>query len=328
MDVRGLLRAGPATRPWLDHLEGLAGPGVDAALPDADELAAVLLDLAVPHEDVNDLVALAPAVRAPDLWWLLERCVRSLVRDMGATDRSPPAFPALPPGTGTLGRYFFVYVFVAARAHVLAFHRARGIPAEVSRLTLADLGRNLAVHRRRLGTGGLDVMFWLMAHFRGVIYQLGRLQFQRTRLGRRPGAAVAGAGLPYGPGSPVLEVHVPEFYGPLSPRACDESFARAREFFARHFPEEGHAVAVCHSWLLDEQLTGYLPEDSNIVRFQRRFHHVYRLDPNDADIVRFVFGRELADLDDLPRRSTLERAVVDHLKAGQHWRGAAGWLRL
>ena len=24
-------------------------------------------------------------------------------------------------------------------------------------------------------------------------------------------------------------MHIPEFYGPLSPRACDESFARARE---------------------------------------------------------------------------------------------------
>jgi hypothetical protein len=327
-DIRGMLSGEEKTRNWLEYLEGLGEPDVEVALPSAEELPPVLLELAVPHEDIDDLLALRPTRQGtPEIWWLLERCTRSLVRDMGAVE-GPPEFPALAQHMGRVGRYFYVYVFVAARPHVQAFHRRRGIPDDVSRLTLADLGRNMAVHRRRYATGGLDLMFWLMAHFRGVIYQLGRLQFQRAKLGTRTGNAVAAAGLAHGPGSPVLEVHIPEFFGPLSPQACDESFARARQFFPRHFPEETYSVAACHSWLLDKQLTEYLPEDTNIIKFQRRFQLAYRPDPHDEDIQRFVFGRDGTDLDQLPRRTTLERAVIDHLKAGRHWTGGAGWLRL
>jgi hypothetical protein len=198
----------------------------------------------------------------------------------------------------------------------------------VSRLTLADLGRGMAVHRRAYGTGGLDLGHWLVHHFRGALYQLGRLQFQRGRLGRRTGRAVAGAGLAVQPGDPVLNVHVPAYSGPLSPAACDASFAWAKAFFARHFPDEPYRLAVCYSWLLDEQLAEYLPAEGNILAFQRRFRQAYRPDEGDASIMRFVFGRDVDTLDGLPRRTAVERAVADHLRAGRRWHGGAGWLPL
>jgi hypothetical protein len=31
-------------------------------------------------------------------------------------------------------------------------------------------------------------------------------------------------------------------------------------------------------------------------------------------------------LDDLPQRTTLERAIVAHLRAGGHWRARTGWF--
>jgi hypothetical protein len=30
----------------------------------------------------------------------------------------------------------------------------------------------------------------------------------------------------------------------------------------------------------------------------------------------------------LPQRTTLERAIVGHLRAGEHWRNRTGWLAL
>jgi len=250
----------------------------------------------------------------------------------------PEWFPRLPPDLGDVARYFYVYVFLAALPHVRAYHRARGIPDEVSRRTLADLGRNMAVHRRRTGEAGLAEPYWLRLHFRGLLYQLGRLQFERARLGGRTGRGVAAAGMPLTTGDPALAVHVPAFYGPLAPDACDASFSRARDFFARHFPDERYAVATCHSWLLDAQLADYLPADSNILCFRRRFQVAYVPEPTPfPSILRFVFGFEDApdgaappqeELVKLPQRTALERAVVDHLKAGRHWRGGAGWLPL
>jgi hypothetical protein len=174
---------------------------------------------------------------------------------------------------------------------------------------------------------GLNDASWLMIHFRGIFYQLGRLQFEQARIGRRIGQAMADAGLPYKAGDPALGVHIPGLSGPLSPEACDASFAEAGRFLARYFPETPYDVAVCDSWLLDPQLAEYLPAASNIIRFQRRFQMVPdQKAPDLVWILRFVFGRSDIDLDTVPQRTTLERAVAGHLRAGRHWYGAEGWL--
>lgn len=312
MDVKALLRAYPA---WLGHLESLGG--FDLVFP--DDLPSELLRLAVPHEDVNAVIAARPEPGGPQ-WWLAERCAHSLVATMGASD-DPPRFHPLP----ELDPYFFVYVYLAALPHTRRYHRELGIPEEVSWATFTDLGRNMAVHRKRHGTGGLHAPHWFMLHARGLLYELGRLQFNRGRLNGQTGEAVRAAGVPAGPGDPALKVHIPDFHGPLTPRACDASFERARRFFPRYFPQERYAVMTCGSWLLDEQLARYLPAKSNIIAFQRRFHLLHRFD--DSDMLSFVFGGDATDLAELPRRTRLERAIADHLASGGAWYGRVGWLQ-
>ncbi|SDS32744.1 acyltransferase domain-containing protein [Actinopolymorpha singaporensis] len=324
------VRDDAAAKELVELVEALGEPRFDVVLPAADDLPPLLLELAVPHEDIDELTALLPSRdRDPRVWRFLESCTQLVVSRMGAVTPEVP-LPELAPAMGALQRYFYVYVYLAALPHVRAFHREREIPDDISRPTLADLGRVLADHRFWYGTGGLDTVLasWLRLHFRGEIYQLGRLQFQRAKLGNRTGKAVTAAGQPYGPGDPALAVHVPATYGPMTPAACERSFAMAREFFARHFPEEEYHVAVCHSWLLDDQLADYLPVESNILQFQRRFRPAYEPAPDDAVILRFVFGKVGTDPAELPRRSTLQRAIVDHLKAGHHWHGGAGWCLL
>lgn len=194
-----------------------------------------------------------------------------------------------------------VWTFLAALPDARALHAARGVPEEVSWATLSDLGRHTAIGRMLYGSGGLRDSGWLSLHFTGRIYELGRLQFDCHR-------------------EQELGVHIPAT-GPLVPEACDESFARAAAFFdARD--------AVCTSWLLDPQLADYLSADSNIVRFQRRFELVDEGEEADDDVLRFVFSTLDPDLDRLPQRTTLERALVAHMRAGGHWRGPTGRLSL
>ncbi len=88
-------------------------------------------------------------------------------------------------------------------------------------------------------------------------------------------------------------------------------------------------MAVCRSWLLDPQLRRYLPADSNIVRFQERFRIVHEETRADDGLpVGFVFGDPGLPVADLPRRTAVERAVGDHLRAGGHWYGGHGWFAL
>ncbi|WP_037668681.1 acyltransferase domain-containing protein [Streptomyces griseus] len=298
-------------------------------LPDADELAEVLVDLAVPHEDINDVIRMSRRVTDdPELLHALKQAVGELVGDMGEI-RGTVDLPDLDWPSGPLQRFFPLYVLVAALPDVRAYHKERGVPAEVARRTLADVGRNIAAHRRTYGMGGVLVPRWLTLHFHGELYQLGRLQFQRDRVGRRAGAAIEAAGFGSGPGDLGLGMHIPDFLGPLTREACDRSLALAREFFARHYPEEPYRAVTCASWLLDPQLRQYLPEDSNIVRFQERFRVSHMATEAEDDTpIRFVFGTDDVPLDRLPRRTVLQRAIVDHLRAGGHWYVGHGWFPL
>lgn len=322
-EIRHLL--GPGNDEAIDHLEAIGNPDASITLPSGDQLVPALLELAVPHEDIDPLVALVP--RSPELNWLLERCAYSLVGAMGRIE-TPPPFPVIPESLGPISRYFYVYVFLILAPHVREYHRSRAVPDEISRRTLRDLGRNMAVYRRGHGVGGLGSIPWLRRHFRGVLYDLGRLQFERARLRPRTGEALRAAGLPYDTGDLHLGIHIPAFSGPLSVESCSAAIDRAREFFPRHFPEEKYRIATCHSWLLDEQLAGYLPAGSNILRFQERFRSAYIPEDADGDAMQFVFGRPDAPLDTLPRDTTLQRAIIDHQLAGRHWHGGAGWFEL
>lgn len=289
-------------------------------LPDRGYLPAIFERLAIAEEDQREILAAWPSAETdPETWKCLERAYETLVNDLGGF--APIDLPGPAIGSTPIGRYFFVYVYLAALADVRRFHARRGIADDISWATLSDLGRNLKRDRLLLGDGGLRTSGWLTLHFRGSLYQLGRLQFNRTRV---RAAHVADA---FGEGDPAVGIHIPES-GPLTPLACDDSLANAQPFFARHFPETPTKLAICTSWLLDPQLAEYLAHDSNIIRFQRRFELVGEGWDGDADILRFVFHRIAPKIDDLPERTTLERAIVAHLRKGEHWRSRTGWLDL
>ncbi len=312
---------------WLltaEQSEALRNP----VLPDDAKAAQLLERLDVNAADRADTLAARPDPEAqPELWWVLCRSYGVMFADMG---RGEPVtgfkgWPGLPASLGALGRHLYVWLFLAVLPDVRRFHAERGIPDDISWDTLTVLGRAMDEVRTLTGLSGLGALgqWGVPIRFRGADYQLGRLSFNRGEfsvLGRTHGH--------------VLNVHIPPF-GRLDSDACDDSFAQARSFFPRHFPEEPVAFFVCHSWLMDDQLASYLPESSNLVQFQRRFRLLPEREPevSDADILAFVFNRAhdsaevpLSLLETLPQETALQRAFVSHLRSGKHWYSRTGWL--
>lgn len=247
--------------------------------------------LEVPESEHAAIIASMPDPhRTPEQSQALQEVTASLLRDLGMLT-STVNWPAD-------GGYFPLHAYLAVLPQVREWHAKQWIPEEISRATLAQLGS-------RVRQGGVISHHWFTRHFRGSLYRLGRLQFDRAE--------------------PALEVHIPGD-GPLTPAACDESFAAARPFFAEHFPDEHYDRATCSSWLLDPQLADYLPADSNILRFQRRFTLLSQGEPGDDEIVEFIF--DLPPGSTLPRRTTLQRAIADHLAAGNHWYHVLGSVEL
>ena len=140
------------------------------------------------------------------------------------------------------------------------------------------------------------------------IFRLGRLQFafeeceyDAPQLGLRKG-------------DPVIGVHIPAD-GAMTPEACDESFALAREFFAKYYPDYAYRGFTSHTWLLDPELKKLLNENTNIIRFQERFVNIEN-DDSDA-ILRYVFkwnttGRNLKYAPVLSKfAESVKRAYMD-----------------
>ena len=325
--VRRRLGLGDNYGAWLEELEATGPTLPPTTLPRTADTPSLLERLGVAGPDAVELTGAWPSPEwTPEAWWLLERCHHDIVRDLGGTSPLAP-WPPLPRSLGALGRLFYAYVLLAAVPDIRRWHQQRDIPDGVSWATLADLGRHLAIHRRIRHEGGLGSPAWLRLHFRGALYQLGRLQFCRSRIPYEPDT-LERLGARFRHGDPALDLHIPE-EGPLTPGACDSSLRWARGFFPRHFPDERYQLVICTSWLLDEQLGAYLRPASNIIRFQRRF----RLVPGsggdgDDHILRFVFHREAPALEELPQTTSLERAFVGHLRAGRHWKVRSGWLDL
>lgn len=329
LGVLDLLRADDRVRPWLDHVDRLGPTTVAWEIPGPTELGNRLAWCGVPDGVIPEIVALAPVIAAdPDLQWLLDRSIQYLWSGMDRWEW-PPQIPAWPHLPHDLHRWFFAVVYGTFLPLTLDLHRRRGVSVEISQASMSDIGRHVRIHEARHGMPGLSDPDWLWLHARGMIYQLGRLQFERAKLGGTTSRALQAQGFDYQHREPCLAVHIPSLMGPMPPDACDDAFALAREFFATRYPEETYRVAVCRSWLLDRQLAAFLPETSNIVQFQHRFRMAYVADqPEDHGTLEFVFRTPDKPLDTLPQRTTLERAVVRHLREGGHFYGAMGWIPL
>lgn len=183
-----------------------------------------------------------------------------------------------------------------------------GVSPAIIEATLADLGKQLSLHRETHGEFGLETWWWLMLHFAGVLVRLGRLQFHlHTRKSDN---------------SSVVGIHIPQD-GALDPASVDASLNLAANFYAEHYPEINIKHAYCDSWLLDPALAAGLP-GSNIAAFAARFSEVHLRDA-PADALYFTFRVPAdADVSRLPRDSSLQRLVLDRIADGWIWQCGKG----
>ena len=89
----------------------------------------------------------------------------------------------LPEPLGVTGRLFYAFVLLAGLPHVRALHRARGIGEAVTVATLDDMALWMRAYREQHGVWGFAMLHWMLRHFTGSLYKLGRLQFELRRFG-------------------------------------------------------------------------------------------------------------------------------------------------
>jgi hypothetical protein len=79
-----------------------------------------------------------------------------------------------------MGQHYGMYPIVlllSGLEDLVAYYKEKGISEEILVDTLSDLNIWIATYNKNYGVWGLEEFFWLINHFRGKLFRLGRLQF-------------------------------------------------------------------------------------------------------------------------------------------------------
>lgn len=114
-------------------------------------------------------------------------------------------------------------------------------------------------------------------------------------------------------GDSVLSLHIPSKTS-FTEKDIDETLEEAKCFIKQYFPDFDYKAIVCYSWLMDPQLEGLLGDESNIVKFGKRFNRIGAKSAGRG-VFYFIFNQPLntePPITILPERTRLERALKEH----------------
>jgi hypothetical protein len=315
-------------------LEPPSVEGIERVLTfSANDLAATLGELGVDANEASEIVDYWDELRRDETWVALLAALRATVEHQrGDIDAPIAIWPDLE-DAGPSGRLLYFYLFALCCRGAREFLTDARCPEEIIDSTLGVLARHAAIHRRKWGTTGVDAGWWMLPTLRGEIVHIGSLQFHRVNLGLGTLSPdpwftddeMAALGEGFRRGDPSIGVHIPEGAA-LDPDRLDATFDDARTVLGTIWPVVQRRIATCQSWMLDDQLKDFLPASSNILAFQRRFTMLAAWVEDDWDTLEFVFRSPGVALGDLPRRTTLQRGIIEVLERGGHWRARTGWF--
>ena len=201
-----------------------------------------------------------------------------------------------------------------------ADYKEKGIAKEILLDTLSDIVRWTKTWSDIKGELYLGELEFLKCHLDVELFKIGRLEFYPKPL--RFDIPQIGAKA----GDTVVTVHIPSG-AKLVKEECVRSLERAKEFYARHFPNLDYKCFLCSSWLMDETLSEILPSDSNILSFQKIFNYVCAQE-SDA-IIHYVFGwdKTIADIETIVCKTSFAQKVKERLLNGGKFYAASGYYK-
>lgn len=178
------------------------------------------------------------------------------------------------------------------------------------------------------GMNGLPMssMVWGGLFQRGEVIQIGSLQYQLNSFSRDLPAA---NDVPQ-KGDLFIALHIQRGQ-PLDSAAIDASLRQAPALIKKYFPETAEQSPLyyaCHSWLLGQELRRFLPENSNIRKFQDRFRIFEQKDEEDGT-GQFLFNvmSKGVPVSAYEARTSLQKAVKQALLEGVKFRDGLGILK-
>lgn len=190
---------------------------------------------------------------------------------------------------------------------VKAKYDQAGIDEKIYYDTMSDI----KIWCEKIGNKGIKEYGWLKNHVKFELFRLGRLQFQLYECKNN---ALLYNKLPFRYGDNLIYVHIPEGEK-LNINKCIESFAMAKEFFSKFFPEYKHEYYFCESWLLFEGNRDFMKEDSNIVKFMSLFEICYSV-KIDGQAIERIYGKRKLRKKNYSENTDLQRRAKTYIMNG------------
>lgn len=158
---------------------------------------------------------------------------------------------------------------------------------------------------------GSFVGHWWKQFFSMKIFGVGRLQYEMKPFGKE----YKDENIHLTPDMKALSIHIPSS-GPLTKELREDSYKRAKEFFASYFGDQP-ALFMCSSWLLYPDHEEMIPT-SNIVDFMHDFKVFEVSEPDKSnDLWRIFADAYVLPYELLPRNNSLRRAYAERLCSGK-----------
>ena len=181
--------------------------------------------------------------------------------------------------------------------------------------TLLDYKIKTGECKRMFGTVGIYNWQWYTRFYGLRILGVGRLQFEVREF-------LIGT---YKKGDKVIEkhdsvlsVHIPRTGTPLDARACQRSYAEAKEIFCKLLGCD-NIPFFCSSWLLYHKNRDFLDEKSNIVKFMNNYEILKYDQYTEGNNGLYKFLYEVPNdtpLEKLPTDTTLRASYAAHMANG------------
>lgn len=185
-------------------------------------------------------------------------------------------------------------------------YKKQGISDEVFDATFYDITLWCEECFRKYNCYGIEEAGWIAVSVKMKLFRLGRLQFEPMILS----ADMAGKNGILKAGTSVLNVHIPAGER-MDYEECLKSFEQAEGFFG-----DTYEAYICDSWLLSPTLKEFLPEESNIVRFQNLFE-IIQVHYKFPQAEQRIFQDIREDKENYPEVTTLQREAKKYILTGK-----------
>ena len=215
--------------------------------------------------------------------------------------------------SGTHRYIIHLLFYICLTKHTKYLYEKRKLSYGIYYDSMSDLKWKLLECHKMYGVWGSFVASWFPGFFQLTRFALGRLQFEIIEFQR----SYEKRAYRLQPKDIVVNIHIPSS-GLLLHEDCLLSYCKATDFFKEYFVGKP-TTFVCNSWLLYPPNKDLLPKESNIIQFMDDFDIIdSSIDEKDEDLWRIFYREYNGHPEELPCKTSLQRAYIEWLVKGNH----------